>query len=332
MRKVGCLLLVAALWFALFLGTAWATGALYFAFPWPLLRPYVAAVYGLAMIAAFMGVKRRGRAVGLVLLGLVLVLGWWSTIKPSNDRPWQPNVAQTAYADIHGDQVILHNVRDFEYRTETDYTPHWITRSVRLSQLTGVDFSLIYWGSPWIAHVIVSFRFADAPPIAFSIETRQQIGQQYSTLAGIFRRYTLIYIVAEERDVIRLRTNYRKDEEVYLFHLKVAPARARAIFLDYLASLNALREHPQFYNALTSNCTTNVRIHVVSTEKGKTPSWNWRLLLNGKLDELVYARGALDSSLPLPELKRRSWINPAAHTMNDAPDFSQRIRAGLPGF
>jgi hypothetical protein len=264
---------------------------------------------------------------GIVAVGFVAVLAWWSTIKPTEDRLWQPDVAQRAWADIQGDQITLHDVRNCEYRTETDYTPRWETRLIHLSKLTGVDLAITYWGSPWIAHPIASFQFSDSVPVAISIETRKVIGQSYSALRGFYRQYELIYIPADERDVIRLRTNYR-NEEVYLYHMTVSAERARAIFIEYLRQLNELHEKPEFYNAVTDNCTTNIRAANIA-EHGKVPPWNWRVLLNGKMDELLYARGFIDRRLPLAELKARSLINARAQAANDAPDFSERIRTHL---
>ena len=163
-----------------------------------------------------------------------LVLAWWLTLKPSNDRAWQPDVAQTAWAEIDGDHVTIHNVRNCDYRTEGDYTPRWETRSFDLSQIRGMDIFLTYWGSPWIAHPIVSFQFGDNDYIAMSIETRKEVGEVYSAIRGFFRYYELIYTVSDERDVVRLRTNYRKGEETYLFHTLATPEHARATFLNYL--------------------------------------------------------------------------------------------------
>ena len=145
-------------------------------------------------------------------------------------------MARRAWADIHGDEITLHNVRNCECRSETDYTPRWETRVVHLLKLTGVDLAINYWGSPWIAHPIVSFQFSDSLPLAFSIEKRKVVGQSYSTLAGFYRQYELIYIPADERDVIRLRTNYR-GEQVYLYRTTISPQRARAIFVEYLKHL-----------------------------------------------------------------------------------------------
>jgi hypothetical protein len=261
-------------------------------------------------------------------VGFVVVLAWWLTIKPTEDRAWQPDVARRAWAEVGNDEITLHNVRNCEYRTETDYTPRWETRVVHLSKLTGVDLAINFWGSPWIAHPIASFQFADSVPIAISIETRKAIGQSYSALRGFYRQYELIYIPADERDVIRLRTNYR-GEEVYLYHTTASAERTRAIFLEYLKHLNQLHERAEFYNAVTDNCTTNIRVANVAAG-GKVPPWNWRILLNGKGDELLYQRGFIDRDLPFPELKARSFINPRAKLADESPNFSELIRVGLP--
>jgi hypothetical protein len=204
------------------------------------------------------------------------VLMWWLTIKPTQDSDWQTDVAQKAWAEIQGDEVTLHNVRNCDYRTEADYTPHWETRTVRISQITGIDLAVNYWGSPWIAHPIVSFQFADAPPICFSIETRKKLGQTYSTIGGLYRQFELIYIVADERDVIRVRTNYRKGENIYLYRTTISPAQARERFREYLHSLNALRDKARWYNAITTNCTTSIR---AQHPPGERMPWDWRILL-----------------------------------------------------
>src|SRR6266536_2985558 len=314
-------------WVLLFGATLWASGAIYFDLPIAWLRTPLAFVYGAAMVALLIAVKRRGLALGAGALAFVLVLIWWLLIKPSNDRPWQPDVAQTAWADIDGDLVTLHNVRNCDYRTATDYTPHWETRTVRLSEITGIDLAVNYWGSPWIAHPIVSFQFADAPPLCFSIETRKTFGQTYSTIGGLYRQYALIYLVADERDVIRLRTNYRH-EDIYLYHLPAPPDRVRERFLEYVHSLNALRAQPRWYNAITTNCTTSIRSQHPSKER---IPWDWRILLNGKGDELLYRdRDLVTGGLPFGELKARSLIDTRARAANDSPDFSQLIREGLP--
>src|SRR5436190_1495260 len=271
--------------------------------------------------------RRTAKKLGAVFLAFIAVLAWWLTQKPSNDGNWQPDVAQVAWADINGDEFTFHNVRNCDYRTDTDYTPRWETRTVRLSQITGIDLAIDYWGSPWIAHPIVSFQFADAPPLCFSIETRKTTGQSYSTIGGLYRQYTLIYLVADERDVIRLRTNYRH-EDIYLYHTTAPLDRARERFVEYVYSLNALRTQPRWYNAVTTNCTTSIRTQHPSKER---VPWDWRILLNGKADEMMYAHGAfVTGGLPFAELKTRSLIDSRARAANDSPDFSQLIREGMP--
>jgi hypothetical protein len=307
---------------------AWAFGALHYDFQ--AMHGTASWAFALGVLSAILFLRQAWMKLGAVLLGFALVLAWWLTLKPSNHRTWQPDVAQLAWAEVKGDEVTLHNVRNCEYRTETDYTPRWETRTVRLSQITGMNVAVCYWGSPYMAHPIVSFQFTDALPVCFSIETRKQVGETYSAIGGIYRQYELIYIVAEERDVVRLRTNLRKGEDVYLYRMITDPESSREHFQDYLRALNYLKERPVWYNAITTNCTSAIRIQQAAE---KRPPWDWRMLVNGKGDELLFERQILASGgLPFPKLKERSHINPAANAADSAPDFSKRIRAGLPGF
>jgi hypothetical protein len=227
--------------------------------------------------------------------------------------------------------VTIHNFRDFDYRTSTDFIPNWETKTVDLAQVRGVDLFINYWGSEWMAHPVVSFQFGDNDHVAFSIELRPQLGQKPSTLAGLYKSYGLIYLVGDERDLIRVRTNYR-EEDIYLYRTMVKPARARAIFLDYLRRVNALHERPEFYNALTSNCTTNVRVHTAATAVDKPVPWDWRILINGYADQMLYERGDLVGQLAFADLKKQALINQKAKAADRDPEFSQRIREGVIGF
>lgn len=310
-------------WIVAALCAAWAFGALYF----DSVGAVAAILFVIALLAIVVFVRGKMLKLAIVFGAFAIVVFWWLTLKPSNDRAWQPDVAQTAWAEVNGDEITIHNVRNFDYRTETDFTPHWETRTVRLSEITGMDVAINYWGSPWIAHPIVSFQFADAPPLCFSIETRKTIGQQYSTLEGFYRKYTLIYIVADERDVIRLRTNYRR-EDVYLYHTLASPAQARERFREYINTVNVLHENPRWYNAVTSNCTTSIRTQRAANLR---KPWDWRILLNGKADEMLYQDHAISTGgLPFTELKQRSLINERARGADQNPDFSSIIRKGLP--
>jgi hypothetical protein len=320
-RRVGGLFLAAVG----IIAATWAFGALWF--DAPAANRILAIAFLIACVAVLGFVRRVGQKLGAFAILLGTVLPWWLTLKPRNEANWQPDVAQLAWAEINSDEVTLHNVRNFEYRTEADYTPHWETRTVQISKLTGADLAINYWGSPWIAHPIVSFQFSDSLPLAISIETRKVIGQTFSALRGFFRQYELIYIPADERDVIRVRTNFRTSEDVYLYHLNLPLEQVRGRFLEYMRRINELYASPEWYNAITSNCTTNIRTQRMAAKR--TP-WDWRILVNGKGDELLYERGILDHSVPFAELKRRACINARAQAANDAPDFSERIRT-FPG-
>lgn len=311
--------------------TLWATAALYFDLPLVSLRLAAAILYLILILGLLLYVKGgRGIVLSLVAFGVVLV--GWLCLRPSNHRNWAPDVAETAWAEINGDRVTIHNLRNCDYRAEFDYTPHWETRTLDLANLRGIDVFITYWGSPWIAHPIVSFDFGDQGYVAMSIETRKEVGETYSAIRGFFRYYELIYTISDERDVVRLRTNFRHGEDVYLFHTRATPEQSRIIFLDYIARAGRMREHPEWYNALTNNCTTNIVPHV-AVARDTTPQLDYRILLNGKADEMMFERGDLATdNLTFAQLKEKAHINAAAKVADNSVDFCRRIRVGRPGF
>jgi hypothetical protein len=312
----------------LLISIGWACAALWLDGPVSrLLAGLLAAAFALGSVGLLGWLRpfRRGLA-GFAALFLVVLL-WWLSIEPSNERDWQPDVARLPTATIRGDLVTIANVRNFDYRAEDDYTERWEERTYDLSRLRGADLFLSYWGSPWIAHTIVSWEFEGGQHLAISIETRKEEGESYSALRGFFRQYELYYVVADERDVVRLRTNYR-GEDVYLYRLTTPLETARDVLLDYLEEINRLAQNPKWYNAATLNCTTAIRHHVQQVAPANP--WNWRILVNGRLDELGYMRGTIDTSLPFAELKRISAIAGRAQAADQDPDFSERIRVGLP--
>jgi hypothetical protein len=321
MKAAGRLLRAAALAAT----SGWAALALHYGGSPSGVRDGLALAYALAgALLLWLGWRRQWARLGLLAL-FGLVLAWWLSLAPRNDRDWQPDVAVLPWVEVAGDALTVHGVRDNDYRTGQDYMVRHEDRTYSLAGLRTLDLFLVYWGSPWIAHTILSFGFDDGRYLAISIETRKEKGEEYSAVAGFFRRYELIYVVADERDVIRLRTNYR-GEDVYLYRLRGAPERARALLLRYAGRINELRERPEWYNALTQNCTTAI------PRQSGTRSWrNWKLLANGHLDELAYEIGAIDTSQPFAELRARSRVNERARAAADGPDFSRRIREGLPG-
>jgi len=315
----------------LLLATAWASAALYIDLLPSSLRLPLAAAFALVMLVTIFW-RNRAKGRGVCLAGFALVLVWWLSLQPSNTHNWQPDVAQTAWAEINGDQLVMHNVRYCDYRTETDYTPRWETRTYDLAQLRGIDLFITYWGSPYIAHPIASFQFGDDTHLAFSIETRKEVGEQYSAVLGFFRQYELSFIAADERDLVRLRTNFRKGEDVYLYRMAVRPEVARRILLNYLDSANSLKDHPEWYNALTKNCTTDMRMQTKGAVAEADRKWDYRIIVNGLGDRMAYEHGRfVTGGLPFEELKRKAHINAAALEAPEA-DFSRRVREGKPGF
>jgi hypothetical protein len=321
--------MIRALLWLLALGLAtWGAAALWFAGPGgPGLRGALAAGLVLGALAIVTALRPNVRAALAVAALAAVVFAWWSSLAPSNSRDWQPDVARAPTAVIDGDHVTVKDVRNFRYRSETDYDERWEERRYDLSKLTGMDVFFSHWASPLIAHTIMSWSFSDGQHLAVSIETRKEVGEQYSAFAGFFRQYELIYIAANESDVVKLRTNIR-GEEVYVYRLRAPKERARALLVEYLGAMNELAREPGWYNALTTNCTTAIRQRVMHA--GGNMPLSWKLLANGYLPELLYERGSLDTSLPFPELKALSHINERARAAGDADDFSAAIRAGLP--
>jgi hypothetical protein len=313
----------------LLLLTAWSVLALSFDVRVAWLRIPCVAAYLLALAVVLVAVKRfwhRALCCGLCFL---VVLGWWLLLKPSNDGAWQPDVSRLAYGKVNGDHVTIYDTRSCDYRAEFDYTCAWPTREVDMSQIRGMDLFVDYWGSPWIAHTILSFDLGNHQHIAFSIEARKVAGQSYSAVRGFFRQFTLISTVSDERDVVRLRTNYRQDENLYLFHTTATPAFARSLFLDYIHFTNYLHDHPKWYNALTSNCTTEI----FTLKTMRSLPRNWTILLNGKGAAEQYREGNLaGDGLPFDELMKRAYINPAAKAADSDLEFSEKIRENRPGF
>ena len=289
----------------------------------------LAAAFGLLSLSALVFLfmrhwRRRALAAYGVLFAALLL--WWGSLAPANERDWQADVAVLPFAEIDGDMVTMRNIRNFNYRSEFDYTPAYYDKRFDLKKLQGVDVVSVYWMGPAIAHVFLSFAFEGGEQIAISIETRKQKGEAYSTLKGFFRQYELYYVVADERDVIGLRTNYRRDppEDVYIYRTKSTPEAARRLFLDYVREINALKTSPDWYNTLTTNCTTNIWMH--SRVNNKVPL-SWKILASGYVPEYLYEIGGLETGgLAFAQLQQRAHANARANAAGITADFSKRIR------
>ena len=310
--------------------TAWGAGVIYYSpFRSETLRTMLTGFFVIGTAATFLFLHNRHRTlVGFLIIFAVLVVLFFQ-IQPSNERDWQPEVAVTPYTEINGDLVTIHGVRNFDYRTESDFTPRWETRTYDLRKLDSADIIAVYWAGKAIAHVMLSFGFEGKDYLAVSIETRKEKGESYSPLAGFFRNYELYYVVADERDVIRVRTNYRQpQEDAYIYRVRRPVENVRRVFLDYLKAINELHERAAFYNTLTTNCTTSILLH--TRMNPGSPPLSWKILLSGYVPEYLYRLGRLDTTKPFSELERLSHVNARAHAADKDAAFSQRIREGLP--
>jgi hypothetical protein len=315
--------------------TAWGAMAIYYGVSRPdMAHTVLAAVFALAGLAAIVSqfVRRWRRNANLGFAALfAVVLVWWFNIPPSNQRDWQTDVARPAYAEIDGNLVTVHDIRNFDYRSETDYTPAYYDKTFDVSKLQSVDMIAVYWMGPAIAHTFLSFGFEGGDYLAVSIETRKEKQESYSTIKGFFKQYELYYVVADERDVIRLRTNYRKDppEDVYVYRVHGPIENGRRLFLKYMQRINKLKAKPEFYNTLNDNCTTGIWMN--SRVNPGHPPLSWKVLASGYVPEYLYEAGRLAPGLPFAELQRLSHVNARAQAADQAMDFSRRIRIGVPG-
>ncbi|HEV2512772.1 DUF4105 domain-containing protein [Bosea sp. (in: a-proteobacteria)] len=315
------------------LGTAaWGAGLLIFRLPGAI--GIAGAIgFGLAGLAGAIGIwsgaPRLPLAFAVLFVGL---LGWWAGLKPSHERDWIPELAHLPQMSVAENHLTVTNLRHFTWRTENDYDQRWETRSYDLSRIQGADLFLSYWSGEAIAHLLISFTFADSDPLTISIEIRREKGEEWSALAGFFRNYEMAYVVADERDLIGLRTQAR-GEDTRLFRLNATPQQARDLLLAYAADINRLAQQPRWYNTLTTNCTTVV-YHLVGQV---APGWKFslpldpRVLLSGYLPGYLRDIGSVRQDMPLDELVKLSHIGEKARSLKpDSPEFSRVIREGVP--
>ncbi len=308
----------------------WMVGAAQFLPEIPeLLRTILCAIIAFGVLLYF---SRRRRPLATFVLGssfIVLLFLFFAT-RPKNEKDWEVSAARIPQIeDISPNKLEIRGIRDFRYRSETDYDVRYYDRTVDLDQLTSVDFFVSYWAGKPLAHIIVSFGFSDRDYVAFSIETRKEKPEAWSTFAGFYRNYEIMYVAADERDVISLRTKVRNPaEQVYLLRTRMPIVNARKLFRQYAYKINSLNKIPEFYNTLTTNCTTQILTHVQAYNR--TLHYNWKIFLSGYLPEYLFELGALDTSRPFSELFAASLINQRANVDVESDGFSQRIREGLP--
>jgi hypothetical protein len=316
--------------FCVFLLAAWGAFALWFQVPGGLLLQSLGVGLWVAFSVAIIIILWRGRlAVGVMsfAVAFAVLLIWWLQIAPSNERLWADDVAQMTTGVVDGDRVTLHNVRNFDWRTKTDYTQRWETRTYDLRHLNSLDMILSYWSMPAIAHVLISFGFDAGEHVVFSVEIRREKTESFSEIGGFFKEFELSVIACDERDVIRVRTNVRGEDD-YLYRIRMPVDDIRSLFLAYVSQANEVARKPRFYNTITANCTTII-YHMAKRIVGHLPL-DYRVLLSGYLPGYVYKVGGLDTRYPLEELRTLGRITERAKESDRRPTFSADIRAGIP--
>lgn len=307
----------------------WGAGALYFRSADHVLPGGASALAfaGLSLFSAVCLVVYKGRPALAWAVAFAGLLTWWQGIRPSHDRDWAAVGENLPRIQISGDNAEIRNVRNFNWRSETDFDPRWENRSFKVSQVQGVDLFLSYWTGPSIAHLIVSLDIRDEAPVAFSIEIRREKTEEYSALAGFFKSYELMILAVDERDVVKLRTHVWK-EDVRLYRLGVGTEKAQALFKGYAREIEEIAQNPRFYNTLTGNCT-NIAYRL-ARELWPALKPDWRVLVSGYVPDLAYEIGAVDTRIPLEALKETAKISAKARALGIAADFSAGIRDGVP--
>ena len=316
---------------AIALATAWGGLALWIRAPlsqgWKLA---VVLAWAICALAAVAGLAWHAWRPALYLYGAALagLLWWWLRIRPSNDRPWIAEVSRQTHGEVSGDLVTLHNVRNFDWRSRTDFTPHWETRRYALDTLQSVDVALSYWGRPAIAHALVSFGFGTGGQVVFSVEIRRKQGDKFSEIGGFFKQYELSVIASTEEDSLRVRTNVR-GEDGYLYRIHMPEGAARKLFLAYVDKANRLVDTPRFYHTLTANCTTIVFQMARHIVPGLP--LDYRQLLSGYLPEYLYQLDALRGAGSAEQYRRLGRYTDRALATHDRAQYSRNIRRGVPG-
>lgn len=260
-----------------------------------------------------------------ILLVVIAYTALIFIVRPSNDRDWATDQAVLPYAEINGDQVSVHNIRNFSYTSTSDYTPAYYDATFDLNKIKNIYFVVEpFSGYVGAAHTFLSFEFDGDKFVSISVEIRKEKGESFSAVKGLLRQYELTYVIADERDVVKLRSNYRHDK-VFVYPVKTTPEKMRAVFLSMVERTNKLKAEPEFYNTIASNCTTNIAKHVNQISPKRVP-WDITFILPEEADRYVYKLGLIDNALPFDETRAEHFINDMAEQYADSPDFSLKIR------
>ena len=323
-------LVIPLLGLVIILIAGWSVCAIYFAkSPSKTIRIIAVLVFIISNLAVFINVKKTRFFLIFFTASFCTVLIWWALIPPSNNRNWAEQTAVLPYAVFSNNFVTIHNIRNFDYKSEKDFTTNYYTKTYNLDNLKKLFLVVSYWDkNRAIAHTMLDFQFESGDCVVLSVEVRREKGEEYSAFKGLFKMNEIIYVLADERDVIRLRTNFTH-EDVYLYPLKYPKEKTKKLFINILEKVNSLKNKPEFYNAITENCTLSLIHHFAAVENNK-PHFYLAYLLNGFLDWRLYENGTIDTDLPAKEAKRAYYISDIAKNIKDTSDFSKKIRMQLP--
>ena len=253
------------------------------------------------------------------------MLTWWNSQRPIGDRDWAVGMAVLPRVEIDGDRICIRDFRNFDYDGAGNPLPRYEDRTFDLSKLESVDYFLCRLSGPLVAHTLVSFGFQDGQFLAVSVEARRDRGQAYSPFRGLFHAYELMFVLGDERDIIRVRTNVYK-ESVKMYRVHLAPMYMRQLLLDYVEQANLLLDRREWYNSLLSNCTTNLFYH----RNRQVQGWfKLGVFVNGLSARTLFHLGLLGKGSSFRELVARSEIRELGLEADNASDFSQRIRTRI---
>lgn len=273
--------------------------------------------------------KSKKLKILLTLIITIAIFTFWQLVKqPATTGDWQTQLAIPSVATIDGNSVTIKNVRNFRYGpAESDMHPAYYDQTYDLTKLKKVWYvTEPFNGQEYAAHTFVSFEFEDEKFVSITIEARKTKDQQYSSIKGLFRTYPLIYIAADERDVIMLRANLRKDK-VYLYPIKTTKENGQKLFLDMLKEMNKLPKQPSWYHTLFANCTSRIATHVNHITPGRISWLSWQLWATGSADELALKKGLLDTDLNLEEARNKFYITDKSQKIGDTESYSKLLRA-----
>ncbi len=275
-----------------------------------------------------MNKQRMKKTIGVFFISLACALTVYVCLfifsKPSNDREWRIDQAVLATATFDGDNIKIKNVRNFRYQSETEFAIDYQDREYLLSDLITVDYIVEPFAGLGAAHTFVSFGFGSGEYVAISVEARRQPDEEYSPLIGILPAYELMYVIADERDVINLRANFRKND-VFLYPVTAPDTDKRTLFIDMLKRANKLASEPEFYHTLFSSCSVNIARHVNRIAPDSIP-WDIRLIAPKNSDEIAYELGLIDNTTSLSLSRKEAYINKHLETLTDDQSFSRIIR------